>query len=94
MNLQNIYQLRTPEDSAAITNSVYDKKVVIVGTSFIGMEAASCIASRASSVVAIGMESVPFERVLGVKIGTVLQQVTYFQNLLFLFIEYIFKINN
>jgi len=75
MNLQNIYQLRTPEDSAAITNSVYDKKVVIVGTSFIGMEAASCIASRASSVVAIGMESVPFERVLGVKIGTVLQQL-------------------
>jgi len=48
---------------------------VVVGSSFIGMEVASCIAKRAKSVVVIGMESVPFERVLGDKIGTELQKM-------------------
>jgi len=74
-NLANIYQLRVPEESNAIINMVDGKKVVIVGTSFIGMEAASCIAKKAASVIAIGMEKVPFERVLGERIGSSLQKL-------------------
>lgn len=39
------------------------------------MEVASCIVKRAKSVTVIGTESVPFERVLGVQIGSALQTV-------------------
>jgi len=75
MNLANIYQVRVPDEANAIINSVEGKNVVIVGTSFIGMEAAACIVKKVKSVVAIGMEKVPFERVLGFKIGSALQKL-------------------
>lgn len=75
MDLKSIYQLRNPEDSLGIIHNVDGKRVVIVGTSFIGMEAAAAIVKKASSVIAIGMENVPFERVLGTKVGQVLQRV-------------------
>jgi apoptosis-inducing factor 3 len=39
------------------------------------MEAASCLAKKAKSTVVIGMENVPFERVLGAKIGQQLQKL-------------------
>ncbi len=39
------------------------------------MEVASCIAKTAKSVMVVGMEKVPFERVLGVEVGTALQKV-------------------
>lgn len=41
----------------------------------VGMEVASCIAKKAKSLVVVGMEGVPFERVLGDKLGIVLQRV-------------------
>jgi len=71
---QNIYPLRTPEDCSIINSVVDGKNVVIVGSSFIGMETASCIGTRASSITVIGMENVPFERVLGSFVGSVLQK--------------------
>jgi len=43
-------------------------KVVIIGSSFIGMEAASILAKKAQ-VTVVGMEKVPFERVLGKAVG-------------------------
>jgi len=48
--------------------------VLIIGSSFIGMETASCIINRAKSVTVIGMEKVPFERVLGLDVGIFLQK--------------------
>ena len=48
---------------------------MIVGSSFIGMEAASTVYKNAKSVTVIGMEKVPFERVLGEKIGAVMQKL-------------------
>lgn len=39
------------------------------------METAAIIAKKAKSIVVIGMETVPFERVLGEKIGIHLQKV-------------------
>jgi len=71
---KNIYPLRTVEDAHAIISVVDQKDVVIVGSSFIGMETASCIISKAKSVTVIGMEKVPFERVLGFDIGYILQR--------------------
>ena len=42
--------------------------VVIVGSSFIGMESA-CILAKVANVTVVGMEKYPFERVLGEKVG-------------------------
>ena len=50
-------------------------RIVVVGSSFIGMEAASVLVKEASSIVVVGMEKVPFERVLGEAIGTAMQKL-------------------
>jgi hypothetical protein len=39
------------------------------------METASCLAKKAKSIVAVGMERTPFERVLGLQIGQSMQRV-------------------
>lgn len=39
------------------------------------MEVASCLASRASSVTVVGMEKVPFERVLGEQVGSFMKRL-------------------
>jgi len=39
------------------------------------MEVAATLASKAKSVSVIGMEKVPFERVLGTEVGSALQKV-------------------
>ena len=56
-------------DAHRINDSAEGARVVIIGSSFIGMEAAAAIAKRAKSVDVIGMEKVPFERVLGSQLG-------------------------
>ncbi|TPX36664.1 hypothetical protein SmJEL517_g01365 [Synchytrium microbalum] len=79
-DLKNVFVLRTATDSNAIEKAVADAaaaagggdakpNLVIVGSSFIGMEAASILAKQANIAV-IGMEKVPFERVLGTRVGT------------------------
>lgn len=71
----NIHLLRNIEASNTIYAEATGKKVVIIGSSFIGMETASALAATASSVTVIGMEKVPFERVLGHQLGEVIQGV-------------------
>lgn len=75
----NIFTIRVPSDVQQI-NSVLkqDSRVVVVGSSFIGMEAASYLKQGNKvnpPVIVIGMENVPFERVLGLEIGTTLQNL-------------------
>jgi NADPH-dependent 2,4-dienoyl-CoA reductase/sulfur reductase-like enzyme len=51
-----------------------DADVVIIGSSFIGMETAAALARkdpRPRSITVVGMETVPFERVLGAEVGEV-----------------------
>ena len=50
---------------------------MVIGTSFIGMEVASYLSDKASSVECIDIAAVPFERVLGERIGKSLQTVHY-----------------
>jgi len=67
---KNVFTLRVPEDSLNIAEAcTRGKKVVVVGSSFIGMEIAATMCRRGCQVSVIGMESVPFERVLGKRIG-------------------------
>eukprot|EP01129_Flabellula_baltica_P002456 TRINITY_DN1226_c0_g1_i1.p1 TRINITY_DN1226_c0_g1~~TRINITY_DN1226_c0_g1_i1.p1 ORF type:complete len:577 (+),score=170.30 TRINITY_DN1226_c0_g1_i1:32-1762(+) len=68
---KNIYPLRTIGDAQDIISNIEGKNVVVVGSSFIGMETAASIVKKAASVKVIGMENVPFERVLGRKIGEI-----------------------
>eukprot|EP01127_Copromyxa_protea_P000424 TRINITY_DN10351_c0_g1_i1.p1 TRINITY_DN10351_c0_g1~~TRINITY_DN10351_c0_g1_i1.p1 ORF type:complete len:580 (-),score=151.92 TRINITY_DN10351_c0_g1_i1:69-1664(-) len=70
----NVLVVRTIEDAQAIV-STEGKDVVIIGSSFIGMETAACVVAKAKSVTVVGMEKVPFERVLGSVVGGVMQKL-------------------
>ncbi|KAM0186146.1 hypothetical protein ACHAPI_011836 [Fusarium lateritium] len=74
-DLENIFTLRNVHDTKKIVNQIGDKgkKIVVVGSSFIGMELAVATASD-NDVTVIGMENVPLERVLGEKVGSGLQK--------------------
>ena len=72
--LDNVFTLRGVGDTSAIVAACGDKQdkdVVVIGTSFIGMEVAIALAGqkKAKSVSVVGMEEVPFERVLGKEVG-------------------------
>ncbi|KAH8917208.1 hypothetical protein BT69DRAFT_1354933 [Atractiella rhizophila] len=79
-SLSNIHVLRDIDDAVAITKGLpADEKgpkpnLVIVGSSFIGMELAVATAQKAT-VKVIGMEKAPFERILGVEVGNALRKV-------------------
>lgn len=73
--LENIFVLRTLHDSKKIVDAIGEKgkKIVIVGSSFIGMELANATAAH-NTVSVIGMEAAPLERVLGKEVGAGLQK--------------------
>ncbi|PNP42254.1 hypothetical protein TGAMA5MH_05936 [Trichoderma gamsii] len=73
--LGNVFTLRTVHDAKKIVDAIGEKgkKIVIIGSSFIGMEIA--IATGAdNSVTVVGMEKVPLERVLGEQVGAGIQK--------------------
>lgn len=74
-DLENVLLLRSPDDANKIADEVPGKNVVIIGTSFIGMELASNFSDKAASVTCVGRSSIPFANVLGEKIGTMLKKV-------------------
>ncbi|CAB5376388.1 unnamed protein product [Rhizophagus irregularis] len=77
IDLKNVYYLRTYDDYKNIENAVVGdekKNLVIIGSSFIGLEVSS-ISVKKANVSVIGMEKVPFERVLGEKVGAVFQKL-------------------
>lgn len=73
--LGNIFTLRTIHDTKKITSAIGDKgkKIVVVGSSFIGMEIAAATSAN-NDVTVIGMEKVPLERVLGEAVGGGIQK--------------------
>lgn len=74
-DLEGIYTLRTLADADAIIQAVQqDKRVVIVGVSFIGMEVAAALADgRGAAVSMVGLEKIPFDRILGDDVGLMFQ---------------------
>ncbi|OZJ04587.1 hypothetical protein BZG36_02761 [Bifiguratus adelaidae] len=81
-DLGNVFTLRHVTDNNNIFGIISARenepkpKVVIIGSSFIGMEVAATIKqSLGNSVTVIGMESVPFERVLGKEVGGRMQSM-------------------
>ncbi|GAA5823983.1 hypothetical protein JCM11251_003368 [Rhodosporidiobolus azoricus] len=74
-DLGNVFTVRGVKDAAAITEAVgspesddQKKNVVVVGSSFIGMEVALALADKAK-VQVVGMDNVPFEKILGKEVG-------------------------
>ena len=80
--LGNIFVLRTVEQSLEAETAIEavvksGGSIVIIGTSFIGMEAAAYIVTDKGQcdLTVVGMEGRPFERVLGTNVGQVLQEL-------------------
>ncbi|KAL8856817.1 MAG: hypothetical protein Q9198_010756, partial [Flavoplaca austrocitrina] len=75
--LSNIFLLRTIPDVQAILGAVGEKKgknVVIIGSSFIGMEVANALSSN-NTVTVVGMEEAPLEKVMGSEVGKIFQKL-------------------
>lgn len=73
--LDRIMTLRMPADANAIANRAAGADVVIVGSSFIGMEVAAFAVAKARSVTVVGTSSVPFQRSLGSEIGAFFKEL-------------------
>lgn len=74
-DLGNIFLLRSIPDVKGILSAVGEKKgknIVVVGSSFIGMEVANCLSAN-NTVSVVGMESAPMERVMGAEVGKIFQ---------------------
>ena len=75
-NLPHVHTLRTLADSRAIANAVSAKvQVVVIGASFIGLEAAASLRARGAEVTVVGPEPVPLARVLGTEVGAFVRRV-------------------
>jgi NADPH-dependent 2,4-dienoyl-CoA reductase/sulfur reductase-like enzyme/nitrite reductase/ring-hydroxylating ferredoxin subunit len=72
----NVHYLRSLADSRAIIAAAEKaKRVVIIGASFIGLEAAAALRKRGLDVHVVGPEERPLEKVLGAEIGDLIRAV-------------------
>ncbi|KAF3841004.1 hypothetical protein F7725_006866 [Dissostichus mawsoni] len=69
--LDNIKMLETPEDARQIHAACLGHNVALVGTSFVGMEVASYLINKASSITVIGSSELPYQNTLGREVGKV-----------------------
>ncbi|XP_075289954.1 apoptosis-inducing factor 3 isoform X1 [Opisthocomus hoazin] len=67
--VENVFNIRTPEDANRVVKLATSKNVVIVGASFLGMEVAAYLAERAHSVSVVELEEVPFKKFFGERVG-------------------------
>ncbi|KAH8687431.1 hypothetical protein BGZ60DRAFT_465760 [Tricladium varicosporioides] len=72
--LGNIFVLRTVSHVKDILKAIgsKNKKIVIIGSSFIGMEVANAV-GKENDVTVIGQEKRPLERVMGEEVGKIFQ---------------------
>jgi len=69
-----IFYLRSLADARAIIGAIAKAKTaVIVGSSFIGLEAAASLRAREIGAHVVGLDEVPLQRVLGPEVGTFLR---------------------
>jgi NADPH-dependent 2,4-dienoyl-CoA reductase/sulfur reductase-like enzyme/nitrite reductase/ring-hydroxylating ferredoxin subunit len=74
--LPHVHVLRTLADSRAIIEaSKQAKRVVVIGTSFIGLEVAASLRQRGLDVTIVGPETVPLARVMGDEVGAFVQRI-------------------
>ncbi|MEO8845037.1 MAG: FAD-dependent oxidoreductase [Kofleriaceae bacterium] len=74
--LPHVHTLRTLGDSRAIAKAAGDgTRVVVIGASFIGLEAAAALRVRGATVTVVGREDVPLARMLGDDVGAFVRRV-------------------
>jgi NADPH-dependent 2,4-dienoyl-CoA reductase/sulfur reductase-like enzyme/nitrite reductase/ring-hydroxylating ferredoxin subunit len=75
-NLAHVHVLRNLDDARSILVTLDDaKRVVIVGSGFIGLEVASCLVKRGIEVNVVAPGKVPFARQFGERIGDMFRRL-------------------
>jgi NADPH-dependent 2,4-dienoyl-CoA reductase/sulfur reductase-like enzyme/nitrite reductase/ring-hydroxylating ferredoxin subunit len=75
-DLKNICVLRSFADADAIVETAKNsRRAVVVGSSFIGMEAAYSLRERGLEVTVVAPSQEPFENTLGTEVGTVFRRL-------------------
>ena len=75
-DLKNVLTLRSFADSDAIIAAAEQaNRAVVIGASFIGMEAAASLKTRGLEVTVVAPGQAPFEKTLGVEIGALFQKI-------------------
>ena len=73
-DLPGVFALRSQEDAEALIDAAGAAgRAVVIGASFIGMEAAASLVHRGLDVTVVGPGSAPFEPILGADVGRVVQ---------------------
>lgn len=75
--LGNIFVLRSVTDAQGIVQAVGEgkKKIVVIGSSFIGMEVGNKLGTSGDNdVTIVGMENAPMERIMGPEVGRIFQK--------------------
>ena len=74
--LDNVFLLRSFDDSDAIIAAAGEGgRAVVIGASFIAMEAASSLRELGVEVTVVAPDKVPFERIFGAEVGAMLQRL-------------------
>ncbi|CAK1356862.1 Apoptosis-inducing factor 1 [Cercospora beticola] len=77
-DLKNVFLLRTLENVQGILGAAGEdggKKIVVIGSSFIGMEVGNALAGKKHQVSIIGMEGEPCETVFGATVGNIFRKL-------------------
>lgn len=75
-DLDNIFTIRQPEDVDRILSTAKNaQQALVIGSSFIGMEAAASLIQHGLQVTVVSPSDVPFEKILGSELGKMLQKV-------------------
>jgi NADPH-dependent 2,4-dienoyl-CoA reductase/sulfur reductase-like enzyme/nitrite reductase/ring-hydroxylating ferredoxin subunit len=83
-DLKNIFVLRSFADADSIIETAQrSQRAVVVGASFIGMEAAYSLAERGLEVTVVAPSGEPFERTLGAEIGALFRRLHESHNVRF-----------
>jgi apoptosis-inducing factor 3 len=73
---ERVFTLRSFEDTRAIIRQAKSSgRAVLLGSSFIALEAAAALCKRGVRVTVVSPEHVPFERVFGVELGRAFQRL-------------------
>lgn len=74
--LKNVFMLRSFADADSIIETAqHSRRAVVVGASFIAMEAAYSLRERGLEVTIVAPSQVPFEKTLGPEIGALFRQL-------------------
>jgi NADPH-dependent 2,4-dienoyl-CoA reductase/sulfur reductase-like enzyme/nitrite reductase/ring-hydroxylating ferredoxin subunit len=75
-DLPHVHYLRTQTDSSALlAKALSSRRVVVIGSSFIGLEVAASLRARDLEVHVVGLETTPMEKLLGPAVGNFIRRL-------------------